>query len=152
VHDSLSEFSIENGEIKANVSNVKNSLNDITGELESARSDIADMKLTSDSLSLQIEDITYNGVSRVTTKTGFTFDDEGMMVDRSDSPTKTQVTPDGMTVYTKDANGDQSEVLEATSEGVNATNLHANTYLIIGGRSRFENYGVDRTGCFWIGG
>lgn len=152
VHNSLSELAIENGKIKANVSNVENQLNDITGELESTRNNIADLTLTSNSMNVQIEDIIYNGVSKVTTKTGFTFDDEGMMVDRSDSLTKTQITPDGMTVYTKDANGDQSEVLEATSEGVNATNLHANTYFVIGGRSRFENYGADRTGCFWIGG
>lgn len=43
-------------------------------------------------------------------------------------------------------------MLSATGNGVNATNLHAKTYLIIGGRSRFENYGTNRTGCFWIGG
>ena len=33
-----------------------------------------------------------------------------------------------------------------------AVDLHASTYLMVGGRSRFENYGTDRTGCFWIGG
>jgi hypothetical protein len=74
-----------------------------------------------------------------------------MTIDRTDSSTKTQVTPDGMTVYSKGANNHLTEVLEATSYGVNATNLHASTYLIVGGRSRFENYGEDRTGCFWIG-
>ena len=55
-----------------------------------------------------------------------------------------------MKVYTK--NGGDAEVLAATSGGVDATNLHAKTYLIIGGRSRFENYGSGRTGCYWIGG
>jgi hypothetical protein len=47
------------------------------------------------------------------------------------------------------------EILTANHEGVNAVNLHASTYLIIGadnGRSRFEDYGTNRTGCFWIGG
>ena len=47
------------------------------------------------------------------------------------------------------------EILTANNEGVDATNLHAKTYLIIGkgdGRSRFEDYLVNRTGCFWIGG
>ena len=43
-------------------------------------------------------------------------------------------------------------MLTANKDGVNATNLKAITYLIIGERSRFENYGTDRTGCFWIGG
>lgn len=152
VHDSLSELAIENGLIKANISNVESNINSVTGELESTKSEIAEMKLTSNQLNIQLESINYNGVSKVVTETGFTFDRQGMTVDSTDSPTKTQVTPDGMTVYTKNADGGQSEVLEATSEGVDATNLHAKTYLIIGGRSRFENYGSNRTGCFWIGG
>lgn len=43
-------------------------------------------------------------------------------------------------------------MLTANKDGVDAKNLRATTYLIIGNRSRFENYGDDRTGCFWIGG
>lgn len=46
-------------------------------------------------------------------------------------------------------------VLTANKDGVDARNLSATTYLIVGGRSRFENYNNDkgsRTGCFWIGG
>lgn len=152
VHESVSQLTLENSAIKATVSNVENTMNDVTGDLDATKSEVAAMKLTSESLNLQLEDINYNGVTKVVTETGFTFDREGMTVDSTDSPTKTQVTPDGMTVYTKDADGGQSEVLEATSEGVDATNLHAKTYLIIGGRSRFENYGTNRTGCFWIGG
>lgn len=45
-------------------------------------------------------------------------------------------------------------MLTATAEGVNATNLEASTYLIINGRSRFQNYEngeSNRTACFWIG-
>jgi hypothetical protein len=55
-----------------------------------------------------------------------------------------------MKVYQK-SYGSTVEMLAATSAGVDATNLHAKTYLIVGGRSRFENYGASRTGCFWIG-
>lgn len=44
-------------------------------------------------------------------------------------------------------------VLTADNGGVEARNLHATTYLIIGGNSRFEDYNNgSRTGCFWIGG
>ena len=56
-------------------------------------------------------------------------------------------------MYVKKANAE--DVLVANSEGVKATDLHAKTYLIIGegdGRSRFEDYGIKRTGCFWVGG
>ena len=60
---------------------------------------------------------------------------------------KTQITEDGMTVYKSD-----EAVLTANNLGVDAVNLHATTYLIIGTKSRFEDYGSSRTGCFWIGG
>jgi hypothetical protein len=59
----------------------------------------------------------------------------------------TTITEDGMVVYR-----DETAVLTANNEGVDAVNLHASTYLIVGGKSRFETYGDNRTGCFWIGG
>lgn len=46
------------------------------------------------------------------------------------------------------------KMLTANKDGVDAVNLRAKTYLIIGkdkGRSRFEDYETNRTGCFWIG-
>ena len=59
---------------------------------------------------------------------------------------KTQITEDGMTVYKN-----EDAVLTANNTGVDAVNLHATTYLIIGNNSRLEDYGSDRTGCFFIG-
>ena len=70
-----------------------------------------------------------------------------MTVDKANSEMKTTITEDGMTVYKND-----EAVLVADNVGVNAKNLHATTYLIIGTNSRFEDYGTNRTGCFWIGG
>ena len=152
IHSSISDLIVNINGISGRVENTEKNIDTISGDLLSAQNEIASMKLESDNLKLEFQDITENGVKRVSTETGFTFDREGMTVDASDSSTKTQVTPDGMTVYKKDADGVAEEVLEATSEGVNATNLYATTYLIVGGRSRFENYGNNRTGCFWIGG
>lgn len=152
VYNFVSELSIENNEIKASVSSIETTIDTVTNDVVETKSEIAAMKLESDELKLSFQEIANGSANRVETETGFTFDRNGMTIDSTDSPTKTQVTPDGMTVYKKDADGVQEEVLEATSEGVDATNLHAKTYLIIGGRSRFENYGTNRTGCFWIGG
>ena len=45
-------------------------------------------------------------------------------------------------------------VLTANNQGVDAKNLHATTYLIIGGNSRMESVtedGTKRTAVFWIG-
>lgn len=81
----------------------------------------------------------------------FTLDDDGMTVEgRSDdnnNTIKTIISNNGMTVC-----GNEKEMLKANDKGVEATDLHAKTYLIVGGNSRFENYGNNRTGCFWIGG
>ena len=87
------------------------------------------------------------GVEKVTTSTGFTFDETGLTVSNSESEMTTTITEDGMKVYKN-----SEEMLVADHTGVKATNLHATTYLMVGGRSRFENYESNRTGCFWIGG
>ena len=51
---------------------------------------------------------------------------------------------------------DDDVVLEANADGVNALNLSARQYLIVGANTRFEDYsnGTDskRTACFFIGG
>ena len=152
INESMSNLLVNSSDIEAKVSEIESSVHDTTGQIDFINEEISSLKLSSDELNLEFQNIASNGATKVTTETGFTFDSDGMSIDSTDSLTKTQVTPDGMTVYKKDADGAQEEVLEATSEGVNAKNLRATTYLIIGGRSRFENYGADRTGCFWIGG
>ena len=107
------------------------------------------MNLQATQLEVRIGTIVNDGTRKVSKTTG-TFNEEGLQIDSTESATKTRITPDGMTVYQK-RYGSTVEMLTATSAGVDATNLHAKTYLIVGGRSRFENYGASRTGCFWIG-
>ena len=102
--------------------------------------------MTADSVKLAIQSELENGVDKITTKTGFTFDDVGLTIDKTGTEMKTTITEDGMTVYR-----DNTAMLTANNVGVEATNLYARTYLIIGNNSRFEDYGSDRTGCFWIG-
>lgn len=172
IKDSVSELTVGADEIRASVSTVSNDLEatktelselamtsteislrvgEINNELQGTQDALAELKLTSDSFTVAINKINEEGVDKVSTTTGV-FDDAGLTIDKSDSLTKTQITPDGMLVYAKDNVDGDEKVLEATSAGVDAKNLHAKTYLTIGGRSRFENYGSDRTGCFWIGG
>ena len=103
--------------------------------------------MTPEAVELRIRSAMEDGTTRVTTDTGFTFDENGLQVEKAGSEMRTRITENGMTVYQNSA-----QVLTADNKGVDAKNLHATTYLIVGGRSRFENYGSDRTGCFWIGG
>ena len=104
-------------------------------------------KMTADQVSIAIKNELMDGVNSVKTITGYTFDDKGMMVSKTNSEMSTQITDDGMKVYRNDM-----PVLTANNEGVDAVNLKASTHLIVGDRSRFENYGTNRTGCFWVGG
>ena len=149
LQESVGELVTTADSIRASVSSTEQILDGLSGELQTTKEEMAAMQLDSDAMTVEIQKIRDEGVKKVTTTTG-TFNEEGLTIDQTDSSTKTQVTPDGMSVCSKGYSED-SVVLSATSDGVDATNLHAKTYLIVGGRSRFENYGSDRIGCFWIG-
>lgn len=132
--------------VAENKTNTENAINATNSSVETLRHEV-ETKMSAEAVELQIRTAMENGATKVVTETGFTFDSDGLTVEKTGSEMKTQITEDGMTVYQN-----EEEVLEANSNGVNAKNLHATTYLIVGGRSRFENYGNNRTGCFWIGG
>lgn len=120
---------------------VSNELATLTERVEST--------ITKDELKIAISEELADGIDKIITSTGYTFDEDGLTIEKSDSEMKTKITEDGMTVYR-----DNDAVLIADNTGVKATNLHATTYLIIGTTSRFEDYinlaGEQRTGCFWI--
>ena len=125
---------------------VQTEVNEKVAELSSK----VEMKVDADSVNISIENALANGVDRVYTKMGYSLDDEGLNISKSGSEISNVIDNEGMSVR---KNG--KAVLIANKDGVDATDLHAKTYLIIGenqGRSRFEDYGIDRTACFWIGG
>ena len=97
-----------------------------------------------------IEEKLENGVDKVKTETGYVFDSEGLKISKSGEQMSNLLDNTGMYVKRND-----TEILVANSDGVTALNLHAKQYLKIGegdGRCRFEDYGTNRTGCFWTGG
>lgn len=108
---------------------------------------VSSIKLESDRALLEFKnELNSEGVSKVDTGTGFVFDASGMTVETTTSDITTRISENGMLISNKDTN---AELLLVNNEGVDAENLRATTYLIIGG-SRLENYGTGRTGCFWI--
>lgn len=121
------------------IQGVSDNINTLTSKVEAT--------MSAEDVRLEISSQLDNGVDKVITATGFTFDEEGLTISKSGSEMETTITEDGMTVYK-----DNEAVLTANNEGVQATDLHARTYLIIGTNSRIEDYGDSRTGCFWIGG
>jgi hypothetical protein len=90
------------------------------------------------------------GADKVVTTTGYRLDADGLHISKSGQGIDNNIDHTGMYVKSGTEN-----ILTANYKGVDAVNLHAKTYLIIGegeGRSRFEDYGTSRTGCYWIGG
>lgn len=133
-----------------------NSIKEYNGEaIEDINEDIANIKnsveakISSEDVKILVKEEIDDGVNKVSTGKGFTFDDSGLTIEDLSSNNvniKTTVSNNGMKVY-----ADGKEVLTANDGGVKAKDLHATTYLIIGKNSRFEDYGTSRTGCFWIG-
>lgn len=146
--ETIANLQITTDGINASVVKIQEETN---AELSAVNENVAtltsrvDAAITAEDVSIQISTALKDGVNKVETTTGFTFDDEGLTVSKSGSEMTTQITEDGMTVYR-----DEEAVLIADNEGVKAEDLHATTYLIVGKYSRFEDYGT-RTGCFWIG-
>ena len=147
--EKIANMQIDVNGISAEVKQVKDDFNSnievINGDIQTLTQKV-NATMTAEDVKLQIQSELNNGVTKVETTTGFTFNNEGLTVSKSGSEMTTQITEDGMTVYR-----DNTAVLIANNVGVDAVNLHATTYLIIGNNSRFEDYGEDRTGCFWIG-
>ena len=146
----ITQLSMTEDELKAEVSRVEKVAQDVNDGLTEELSTLTkkvEAAITAEDVQLAIKSELDNGVEKVTTTTGFTFNDEGLTVSKSGSEMTTRITEDGMHVRRSGR-----EVLTADNTGVKAENLHATTYLIIGGKSRFEDYESNRTGCFWIGG
>lgn len=149
--DAIAALRINVDSINATVQNQQQQINEsvdsLNSDINTLTTEIASARLESQQAILEFrQEIEQDGIDKVTTSTGFTFNEEGMTVEKSGREMKTTITEDGMTVYRSG-----ESVLQANNEGVKAKNLHANTYLIIGNNSRFEDYKYNRTGCFWIG-
>ena len=138
-NEKISRIEMTTDSITASVSQLDNNVSDLALEVNA--------KATPEDITISIERMMKQGVENVTTSTGFTFNEEGLHISKTNSEITTSITEDGMVIDKNNA-----EVLRADNEGVKAIDLHATTYLIIGKNSRFEDYNSNRTGCFWIGG
>lgn len=139
-------------EITANVTRIEAATQESIDSLAEAHSALANQvsaKMTAEEVSIAIRSELSNGTHKVVTETGVTVDEAGLRVEKTGADTSTRISENGMTV-SETATGET--VLTANSSGVDAKNLHATTYMIVGKNSRFEDYGESRTGCFWIGG
>lgn len=151
--ENITNLQLNTEAINASVQKVETvtneTLDSINKELDTLTKKV-ETTVTAEDVNIAIKSELSSGVSKVETTTGYTLDENGLTVSKSNSEMTTNINEDGMSVFRSG-----EEVLNANNEGVTAYNLHAKTYLIVGTTSRFEDYekdGETRTGCFWIGG
>lgn len=137
--------------ISASVVAIDKKVNESTEALNGSLTELTskvNATMTSEEIKLEIATELSNGVDKVVTEKGYTFDDEGLKVTSSGNSFTTTISENGMIVREG-----SKDMLIADNEGVTAVDLHAKTFLIIGDYSRLQNYpGEKRTACFWIGG
>lgn len=139
VVDETASLKLTTDTIQASVSQLDTNMSDVVSQVNA--------KMSAEDVAISIQTALEDGVNKITTSTGFTFNEAGLHISRSDSEITTTITENGMKVLKKN-----EAVLTVDNEGVKAEDLHATTFLIIGTTSRFEDYDDGaRTGCFWIG-
>ena len=152
ITETVTQLQLGSDSINASVKSLEQTVKETTEGLANDISIIQDqvnLAMTSDDVKIEIEKNLINGVNKISTTTGYTFNENGLNISKSDSEMKTQITEDGMKIYKN-----KDIMLTANNQGVDAKNLHATTYLIIGGNSRMEDFienGSKRTAIFWIG-
>lgn len=150
VEEGLRSEIVQNvSEISQTISQTSTNLENEISEIKSAQSSV---KQTIDEFSIEFEGKIQKLNEQEETiedlkKTSYKFGTEDLTIEKTGSSLSTKINENGMRVLE-----DGDEVLVANSSGVDAKNLHATTYLIIGANSRFEDYQGDKTACFYIGG
>ena len=132
-------------EIQALVTNTENTKNELSGQMEAITKSV-EQKITPEQMQIKITEAV-EGIDSITTETGYTFDKDGLHIQKSGEEIENRIDNKGMYVG---RGGD--DVLIADAEGVKALNLTARQYLTIGTNSRLEDFAGNRTACFYIGG
>lgn len=146
--DSISDVEDSVGNLANTVSGVEGSVGNLANTVTEVSKQV-ELKVDADGVNIAIEKRIAQGVDRVETATGYRFDSDGLNISKGGEEMTNLLDNTGMYVKRSGEN-----ILAANNEGVEAFNLHAKTYLLIGsgeGRSRIEDYKTDRTGVFWIG-
>ena len=142
-----SDLAVTSESISAEVSRQTEAL----GELDQR---IAQANLTAEGLSVQVQKIYDDGVTKVSTGLGLDITDTSVDIHRLGGELTNSLNETGMYVIRGKGSTDETTMFQANADGVIATDVEVRNYLIIGSHARFEDYndGTDskRTGCFWI--
>lgn len=174
----VSQLKIENGRISSEVSSTQsqfnnyytkneadNNTNSTKAELQNIiQQNKTEVEQTTQALNLRVSSIETNGVDKIETSMGYTFNNEGLNIDKEGAATASTIDNEAFKVKNKSANenvffagyvSDQDSAYRGQTI-VESTNLVVKNYLNIEGASRFQPYvnpvlGGHGTGAFDIG-
>lgn len=148
VREDISALQVASDGINAQVSRVETAvqtdLSLVQQSLQSLKKQ-AELSVTADQMALAITTALEDGTSKVVTKTGYTFDEEGLSIATSRSDIQNLLDHNGMEV----TRGGEV-LLKADAGGVEARDVRVGNYLVIGSHARVEDYQTARTACFWL--
>lgn len=133
--------------LSLDVDGIKTEVAGVDSQLESTTDRVSTLEQSSEQLQLSFEKVETDGVDKVKTSRGYTFDDEGLRITRSGQQMENLLDNTGMYVRRSG-----QVILQANDRGVRAIDVTVESYLIIGDHARFENYTSGRTACFWLEG
>ncbi len=149
---SLEGLRAENRDAAGNLARVELDLEGVRSQVEKHAVETQDvstrvsaLEQSAEALQLEFTQILEEGVEQVKTTTGFTFNDQGLHIQKSGEAIANRMDHTGMYVTRSD-----TEILVANTDGVQATDLTAHNFLIVGSHARFQDYGENRTGCFYL--
>lgn len=104
----------------------------------------------------KIKKITEDGVTKLDTKTGYTFDEEGLKIEKTGAKTKSKFDEAGMEVTDNTGSSGKRLLFAGYDEQkgetvVESKNMTVEKYLSIGKNTRFEDY-QGGTAAFYTGG
>lgn len=118
-------------------------------QTEGMLQELTSVEQNAQGLTVQVQSILDNGVDKIKTGMGYTFNDDGMKISREGSEIENKLDHTGMYVSRRGEN-----VLQATAGGVKAIDITVKNYLVVGSHARFEDYkdtsSRNRTACFYI--
>lgn len=116
-------------------------ITDTISELEKK----TELAITEEGVTIAIESKLENADGIFITGTDYGFSAEGLRIAKDGQAMESLLDNSGLEVTRSG-----EAILTADDTGVNALNLTARQYLIVGDHARFENYETGRTACFWI--
>lgn len=137
---------ITNSDLDGRVGSLELSTENFQVQIRDDVDNLTKIAMTSEKVDIMVSDA-IDGIDSIKTSTGYTFDGDGLNIHKDGFDMHNTLDYEGMEVRRNN-----EKILTAKADGVNAINLTARKYLIVGNNARFEDYSNKRTACFFIGG